>query len=48
MYIQEYEVWLMDDEIFDMISDISEEKFVKFAGGEVVTVVYYIHLIKEK
>lgn len=29
-----YEVWLMDDEIFDMISDISEEKFVKFAGED--------------
>ena len=29
-----YEVWLMDDEIFDMISDMSEEKFVKFAGED--------------
>ena len=29
-----YEVWLMDDEIFDMISDMSEEKFVKFAGKD--------------
>lgn len=29
-----YEVWLMDDEIFDMISDLSEEKFVKFAGED--------------
>lgn len=29
-----YEVWLMDDEIFDMIADISEEKFVKFAGED--------------
>lgn len=24
----------MDDEIFDMISDMSEEKFVKFAGED--------------
>lgn len=29
-----YEVWLMDDEIFDMISDMSEEKFAKFAGED--------------
>lgn len=29
-----YEVWLMDDEIFDMISDMSEEDFVKFAGED--------------
>ena len=29
-----YEVWLMDDEIFDMIADMSEEKFVKFAGED--------------
>ena len=29
-----YEVWLMDDEIFDMISDMSEEKFVKLAGED--------------
>lgn len=29
-----YEVWLMDDEIFDMISDMPEEKFVKFAGED--------------
>ena len=29
-----YEVWLMDDEIFDMIADISAEKFVKFAGED--------------
>lgn len=29
-----YEVWLMNDEIFDMISDMSEEKFVKFAGED--------------
>lgn len=26
-----YEVWLMDDEIFDMIADMSEEEFTKFA-----------------
>lgn len=29
-----YEVWLMDDEIFDMITDMSEEEFVKFAGED--------------
>ena len=29
-----YEVWLMDDEIFDMISDMSEERFVKLAGED--------------
>ena len=29
-----YEVWLVDDEIFDMIADISEEKFVKFSGED--------------
>lgn len=27
-----YEVWLMNDEIFNMISDMSEEEFVKLAG----------------
>lgn len=29
-----YEVWLMEDEIFDMIADISEEKFVKLASED--------------
>jgi hypothetical protein len=29
-----YEVWLMDDEIFNMISNMSEEGFVKFAGED--------------
>ena len=29
-----YEVWLMDDEIFNMISNMSEEDFVKFAGED--------------
>nr|WP_297940377.1 hypothetical protein [uncultured Lachnoclostridium sp.] len=29
-----YEVWLMDDEIFDIISDMSDEKFVKYAGED--------------
>lgn len=29
-----YEVWLMDDEIFDMIADMSEEKFMKIAGED--------------
>lgn len=29
-----YEVWLMEDEIFNMIADISEEKFVKLAGED--------------
>ena len=29
-----YEVWLMDDEIFNMIADISEEEFIKFAGED--------------
>ena len=29
-----YEVWLMDDEVFDMISDMSNEKFVKLAGED--------------
>ncbi len=27
-----YGVWLMDDEIFDMISDMSNRKFKKLAG----------------
>lgn len=29
-----YEVWSMPDEVFDMISDMSEEKFVKLAGED--------------
>lgn len=29
-----YEVWLVEDEIFDIIADISEEKFVKIAGED--------------
>lgn len=31
---KKYEVWLMDDEIFDMIADMPEEEFVKFAGED--------------
>ena len=29
-----YEVWSMPDKVFDIISDMSEEKFVKFAGED--------------
>lgn len=29
-----YEVWLMDDEIFNMISEMTEEELVKLAGED--------------
>lgn len=31
---KKYEVWSIPDEVFDMISDMSNEKFVKLAGED--------------
>ena len=33
-----YEVWLMDDEIFNMIADISEEEFIKYLGRNHISI----------